>query len=241
MQDVLPGGRYYDLTGKIDSGHCVVGLMMKQQTGIQSILVLGLIFIVLPLFIFATGNFPRRTVLKESISIVTLLAFFLMAAQFLLIRQNSRLTAGYRRSSIITTHKILGYIFGTILLVHPFLLVVPRYFEAGIDSMDAFITILTTLSSPGVVLGICTWSLMCILVITSLIRNKLPFRYTTWRIFHGILAIFLLVAASWHAIELGRHVTPLLGSYIIITVASGVVPLVKKYLSPISMKKGVSK
>jgi predicted ferric reductase len=237
VQDVLPGGRNHHNTGKIHSGNSLMGLMMKEQiqkTGIVSLVVL---FIGLPLFLYTTGNFPERTALKEGISVLTILAFCLMIGQFFLTRMNRRMLNGYLHSSIVKMHKFLGYIFLPVLFVHPFLIVVPRYYESGVDPMEAFLTIITTVNSVGIVLGICAWFLMLILGAASLFRKKLPLKYTTWRFIHGILAILFIIIASWHAIDLGRHTDSLLTAYVIIAALSGVLLLLKTYVSESLIKQ----
>mgnify|MGYP000243216034 CR=1 FL=1 len=188
------------------------------------------ILIGLPIFFYATGDFPRRTLLKESISILSILAFCMMVAQFFLARSNNNMLSGLKLGNVIKIHTFIGYIFTAVLLVHPLLIVIPRYFEAGVDSMDALFTIITTFSSRGVVLGIISWCLMFILAVTSLLRNKLPLTYKKWRISHGILAIFVVTTASWHAIDLGRHTDQPLSCYIIVLAVSGVLPLLKSYV-----------
>lgn len=214
---------------------------MNEQTGIKTILTLAVLFIGLPVFLYATGSFPRRTILKESISILTIMAFFLMLAQFFLARTNRRVLSGYRVSSIITIHKVLGYVFLSVLLVHPFLIVVPRYFESGIDSMEAFITIITSFNSLGIVLGICAWCLMLILGVTSFLRKKLPLRYKNWRLIHGIFAILFIILASWHAIDLGRHATLTVSTYLVVAAMSGILLLLKSYIARSPMEQGVNK
>ncbi len=241
VQDVLSCGRNHYFARKIDSSHCVLGMIMNEQTEKKTILTLAVLFIGLPVFLYATGSFPRRTILKESISILTILAFFLMLAQFYLARTSRRMLNGISMSSIITSHKVLGYVFLSILLVHPFLIVVPRYFESGIDSMEAFITIITAFNSLGIVLGICAWCLMIILGITSFLRKKLPLSYKSWRLFHGILAILFTILASWHAIDLGRHTTSTLSAYLVIAATGGILLLLKTYIPRSPMEQGVSK
>lgn len=63
-----------------------------------------------------------------------------------------------------------------VLLVHPFLIVVPRYYESGVDPTEAFFTITTTFNFVGIILGICAWFLMLILGATSLFRKTLLLR-----------------------------------------------------------------
>lgn len=192
----------------------------------------------LPVFFYAMGDFPRRSLLKESISLVSIIAFCLMLAQFFLARSNRGMLEGLKMARVIKIHRFLGTVSAAVLLIHPVLIVVPRYFEAGVDSMDALFTIVTTFGSRGVVLGIISWCLMFIMAGTSLFRNKLPMAYKTWRICHGILAVLLITTASWHAIDLGRHTDRLLSCYIIVLAVSGVLLLLKSYVvtSPLQTK-----
>ena len=211
-------------------------IMNIQKSKIVAVLPPALV-IGLPLFFYATGDVPRRTFLKEAISILSILAFCLMLAQFYLARSTNTLTAGLKRGSVIKMHTFIGYTFAAVLLVHPLLIVVPRSFEAGVDGRDALLTMITTLSSRGIVLGIISWSLLLILAATSLFRSRLPLTHKTWRMFHGILAIFLVTTASWHAVDLGRHTDQLLSCSIIFLAAGGVLPLLKSYAVQSPLKK----
>ena len=188
------------------------------------------IFIGLPLLLWALGDFPRRTVLKESFSILFILAFCQMLGQFFLSRSNKSAVKSFRMSKVLKYHKIIGYICGVVFIFHPFLLVVPRYFESGIAPMEAFITIITTLESRGIVLGIIAWCLMLILGILSLIRNRLPIKYTSWRFLHGILAMVILAVVTFHVIDLGRHADLAMSIYFIILAVSGELLLLKTYI-----------
>ena len=106
-------------------------------------------FVTMPLMIWAVGSDPQRTLLKESLSVVTILAFSLMIGLFYLARPNSLVVKKVRFSRLVSWHKVIGYSALPVLLLHPVLLVVPRYFEAGIAPGEAFATIVTTFSSPG--------------------------------------------------------------------------------------------
>ena len=197
-----------------------------------------LIFIALPLIFLALGDFPRRTVLKESISILTILAFFLMLAQFFLTRSSKSILKVHKMSRILTMHKLMGYIVVLILLIHPFLIVVPRYFESGIAPMDACMTLVTSFDSLGVVLGMIAWCLMLILGLTSMLRNKLGMPYKTWRVFHGILSILFISLATWHAIDLGRHMDKAMSIFMIILAGSGIMLLLNTYFFKSAKKVG---
>jgi predicted ferric reductase len=195
-----------------------------------------LAFTGMPLLIWTMGNFPERSLMKESLSVMTILAFCQMIGQFFWTRKNRSAVANLKMSKVIKYHKIIGYTLVIVLLVHPVLLVVPRFFESGVAPVDAFITIITTFTNQGVVLGIMAWCLMLALGITSLARKKLPMEYKTWRVFHGILAILFVSVAAWHVIDLGRHSSLVMSTFISVLTAGGVLFLLKTYTLIISKK-----
>lgn len=202
---------------------------MNKNSKIDYLIPATAIFIGLPLLFWALGDFPRRTVLKESISILFLLSFSLMLGQFFLGRSNKSIITRFKMSNVLKFHKVIAYTIVSVFLLHPFLIVVPRYFESGVTPMEAFTTIITTFNSLGIVLGMIAWFLMLVLGITSLFRNKLPMKYITWRYFHGILSILFISFAAFHALDLGRHTNLAMSIYVIILAVSGILILLKTY------------
>ncbi|MCF8068967.1 MAG: ferric reductase-like transmembrane domain-containing protein [Desulfobacterales bacterium] len=188
-----------------------------------------LAFTGIPLLILIMGDFPERLLLKELLSVMTILAFCLMIGQFFWVRGYRYAVAELKMSKVTKYHKIIGYTLVTILFLHPFYLVVPRFFEAGVDPNDAFITIITTFNQ-GVVLGIIAWCLMLVLGIMSFVRKKLPIKYKTWRVFHGILAVLFISIAAWHVIDLGRHSNLAMSILISMLAAGGILLLLKTYI-----------
>jgi len=110
-----------------------------------------------------------------------------------------------------------------------------KLFESGVGPVDAFIMIITTLNR-GVVLGIIAWCLVLVLGITSLLRKKMPMKYTSWRFFHGILAMLFISIATWHVTDLGRHSSLAMSAFIILLATGGVLLLLKRYISEIFRK-----
>lgn len=204
---------------------------MSNSKKISYLIPLFLVFVVVPLVYLILGNFSERSLLKDIISFVTIIAFFMMVAQFFLVRSNKVMLTGYKMGKIIKGHKVIGYIFITILFVHPFFIVVPRFFESGVDPLDAFKTIITTYEVKGLLLGVIAWFLMILLGLTSLFRSRLPMKYTTWRVFHGILSILFILLASLHVIGLGRHSDKMVTFYIVFLVIGGLFLLLNLYLN----------
>jgi predicted ferric reductase len=202
---------------------------MRAYTQNNSFRLSILFFIIIPVFVAGmTNNFMERSILKEVLSIVTILAFFQLIGQFFWARTNRLAVKQLTMSRVLKYHKSIGYTFVTIMFFHPLYVVIPRFFEAGVSPVDAFITMTTTMNT-GIVLGIIAWCLMLALGITSLIRNKLPLNYKSWRVFHGILAILFLSTAVWHAIDLGRHANLSMSVLFCVLTAGGILHLLKIY------------
>jgi len=210
------------------------------KTGIKTYNFVGaiLVFVGLPIMFLSLGDSPRRSLLKESISLLTVVAFSLMLGQFFLARSNRYFISAFRFSSVLAVHKFIGYSAVGVFLVHPFLIVLPRFFEAGVSPIEALITMLTTYESRGVVLGLTAWSLMLLIGVTSLFRDKMNMSYRTWKWFHGILSLLFIVVASWHAIELGRHTGKLISVFIILLALTGSVLLMRQYADQIQDASG---
>lgn len=213
---------------------------MNKPTNKLNIISAIIIFAGLPVLFYATGDFPRRTILKESISVLTILGLCLMVGQFFMTRNNNYLPGSSPPRKVIKIHKIIGYFFVSILLVHPLLIVFPRYFEAGLDPVDCLVAILSTYSNFGVLGGIVAWGLMFILLTTALFRKNIPLRYKTWTKVHGWLAIAFIIFACWHTIDLGRHTNRFLAIYIVVLAVSGTLLLLKDYILPTALKPETS-
>lgn len=214
-----------------------MGLIMKNDIKIYHIIAAVFVFILIPIGLFEFGDFPRRSNLKEAISILTVLAFSLMIGQLFLARSNHYFVKFFKFNRVLSVHKLIGYSVVGFFLIHPFLIVLPRFFEAGVSPLDALIQILTTFESLGVILGQISWGLILLLGLTSffrdkLLRGKLKMNYKTWKVFHGLLSILFIVTASWHTIEQGRHTDSVISIFIVFLVLIGSGFLIKQYTSP---------
>ena len=125
------------------------------------------LFIGLPLLLWSLGDFPRKSILKELLSILTILAFCFMLAQFYFTRHNKYFAKGHEFVMMVKIHRYIGYIFIAVLLLHPFFIVLPRFFEAGVEPWDAFVTLMTEFDSLGVMLGLIAYGIMILLFLTT--------------------------------------------------------------------------
>ncbi len=191
------------------------------------------VFVGLPVLFYLLGDAPRRSYLKEGLSLLTLLSFSLMLGQFFLARSNATVLALFKPPAVQKIHKWIAYGAIAIIALHPFFIVLPRYFEAGVRPWDAFWTMLTSLDSLGVLLGLIAWATMIVLGVSAFFRMALMKRFKTryrgWRTFHAVLAVGFTVAAIWHAIDLGRHTDAAMSAFFIAIAAAGFTMLARLY------------
>lgn len=209
---------------------------MKLDLKTYNVIAAVLVFIGLPVLFYALGDFPRRSVLKEAISVLTLLTFSLMLGQFYLARSNMGVIQLYDLRNVQRAHKVIAYFVLTAVLLHPFLIVVPRFFEAGVDPISALVTMLTSFDNLGVVLGMIGWVVMLVLAMTSIFRMSLikryAIKYRNWRMFHGYLSVVLVTVVLIHAIKLGRHTNVPMTGLMIALAIGGIALLFKLYFGP---------
>lgn len=197
------------------------------------ILAQATLFTGVPLLLYLINDAPRRSVLKEAISVLTLLAMSWVLGQFFVARGNDALTGRLRAPSWQQIHKVAGYAAIGALLLHPVLIVLPRAFEGGVRPWDAFVTMISTLDNPGLVLGLAAWGMMAALGVTAWARIRLSrhfsTRYRGWRKLHGVLACGFVAAALWHAIALGRHTDLAFSLFLSGTSLAGAALLIRQY------------
>lgn len=178
---------------------------MEQKIKKYNIITGFVVFVCLPLLLYSFQDYPIRTLLKEALSIVTIIAFSLMFSQFFISRINSDIKYANKMNKILNFHTYLGYVLIVVLFFHPFLIVLPRYFEAGVDPMDAFWLQITSFDNLGVVLGMISWVVMLFIGITSFLRFKMGLEYKHWKTIHSSLSLIFIFLATLHVIILGRH------------------------------------
>jgi len=203
---------------------------MKIQSYIYKLSALIIAFIAVPLFLYFSGNFPRRTTLMETLSIVTILAFSLLLSQFFTSRLNYKLMKQIRMVNVLTIHKFIGYFFISIILIHPFFIIIPKFFDNGVTPSDAFVRLVTTFSSTGVIVGLISYATMLILMITAFFRFKMHLHYRTWRNLHGYLTLIFVITATWHVVDMGRHSNTSFTMFYLLVVAIGIYYVIRKYL-----------
>ena len=206
-------------------------MIMENNIKLKYILISLFIFVIIPLFILSLQTLPPRTLLKESTSVLVIVGFFFLLGQFYLNRSNKFFVKIYKMFKIIKLHKIIGYTVIAIFFIHPFLIVLPRFFEAGVDPIYAFWLMITDFKSLGIIFGLIAWCVMIALLLTSFYKDKLNMTYSKWRLLHIVLSVVFISTALWHVIDLGRHMNEIMILFIFLLVCISVYQLGKLYFS----------
>jgi len=207
-----------------------MGIIMNRESYIRNLSSLIISFIGVPILLFVLGDFPSRNILSETISLITILGFSMLISQFFFTRINKRLVKKIRMVHVLRIHKFIGYAFISILLLHPFFIIVPKFFDNAVTPVEAFFKLITTFDNLGIVLGLIAYAAMLILLVTAFFRFKLHIKYKTWRNLHGYLTLLFVVTATWHVITLGRHSNMSFSIYYVMAVASGIFYMIRLYL-----------
>jgi len=194
-------------------------------------------FIAVPLFLYFSGNFERRNTLMETLSVVTILAFSLLLSQFFTSRLNYKLMKQIRMVNVVAIHRFIGYVFISVILLHPFFIIVPKFFDDGVTPSDAFIRLIATYNTTGIIFGLIAYAILLILMVTAFFRFKMHLHYRTWRGLHGYLTLLFVIASTWHVIDMGRHSNSSFTLFYLLVVATGIYYVLRKYLFKKTAKK----
>ena len=102
---------------------------------------------------------------------------------------------------VMAFHKTAAWWVLLALLLHPALYVVPTFLAEpalGLERLWAYLRL------PHYRSGVVSLTALVLLVIGSVLRNRLPVRYEVWRAGHLVLAIVALGSALYHADTAGR-------------------------------------
>ncbi|WP_373236352.1 ferredoxin reductase family protein [Cohaesibacter celericrescens] len=136
------------------------------------------------------------------VSVLSIGGLAAMLLQFALAGRIPRFTRWAGIDNAMRLHRKTGEILALFFLLHPFLLVLPRFFVAP---QLALSDLWTTFTATETATGFYAMSIMVVLVLASIFRDRLPMSYEAWRVSHGLGFAVVMILATDHAITNGRH------------------------------------
>lgn len=124
-----------------------------------------------------------------------------MAIQFVTSGRFGIVSGRLGIDKIMAFHKIAARWVLLGLLLHPFLYVLPTWLDDPALGQERFLAYLT---SPHYRSGVVALGALFVLIISSLLRERLPWRYEIWRASHVVLGTLAVGAGLHHALTTGR-------------------------------------
>jgi 3-phenylpropionate/trans-cinnamate dioxygenase ferredoxin reductase subunit len=156
-----------------------------------------------PLLILLTGDGPQGREFWREFSVAFGFAgLAMMALQFVLTARFKVIKAPYGADVVYHFHRQISFVAFLLILAHPLLLFI---------NAPETLQLLNIITAPWRArAGVTAVLALTLMIGVSIWRKNIRFEYTKWRIWHGILAIFIVITAMVHVILAGHYInTPL--------------------------------
>jgi predicted ferric reductase len=151
---------------------------------------------------FTSEHVSYRGWYTEFVTILSMGGFSMMLGQFLLSGRMGSLSSKTGVDNGMLLHRKVGEYLALLFFLHPFLIVLPRFWISSNFAIDDMISVFTENLTLN---GFYAWALMIVWVLMSMFKEKIGMPYEAWRITHGIGAIVIVILATDHVITIGRH------------------------------------
>ena len=172
---------------------------MRKQYVVQGIfwILIYLLLVSAPLILLLIGEVPDGREFWRELSVALGFAgLAMMSLQFVLTARFKAIKAPYGADIVYHFHRQVSLVGFVLIVAHPLLLFV---FSPNT------LALLNLFNAPWRArAGVTAVLLLMALIALSLWRKRLKIEYTTWRIWHGILAVMIVVLAIVHVV-LARH------------------------------------
>ena len=158
---------------------------------------------VLPYALGTTSrNVAYRTAFTEAATLASMAGMMLMLLQFGLSGRIGPVSRMAGVDASVRTHRGVGETLALVFLLHPLLVVLPRFWVSGRYAPD---DLWVTFTGPLTATGFYAWALLLVWVLLAMFRDRSGLSYEAWRISHGVGAAAIAILATDHVTVVGRH------------------------------------
>lgn len=187
-----------------------------------------LVIVLGPLLLGYLQGLPPRPLRDEIASGLAMVAFAILLVEFVLSGRFRTISARMGMDVTMRLHQLLARTALAFVLLHPFLYGTP--FNPPLP-WDATRQWTLGLAIESLATGLLAWVALPAFVVMSIYRDRLPYRYETWRLLHGVGAVVIAGAAAHHTLAGGRYsADPLLAGFWGLLLAAAFGSLVHTYL-----------
>lgn len=188
-------------------------------------------FAVVPLALALGQDVSILSMYQRVVLLLSLSAFGLLLGLFWLTRLLPFGLRAMKLSAMLRWHKVIGSVAGTVVLVHPILLIGRRFFVQESNPVD---NLMLLLRAPLLRSGIIAWLLLLVIVLLGIFRRAVPAK--GWRISHAALAAGFTIFATLHVVAVGRHSDGLMSIFWIVLAGGALMALFNQTI--LKKKKG---
>lgn len=183
---------------------------------------------VAPLVLAHLQGLPPRPVQDEIATGLAMVAFAILLVEFVLSGRFRTISARIGMDVTMRLHQLLARTALAFVLVHPFLYSTP--FNPPLP-WDPSRQLTLDLDAGSLATGVLAFVALPVFVLISIFRDRLPYRYETWRWVHGLGAAAIAGAVTHHTFVAGRYsADPLLAGFWLLLLAAALGSLLHTYL-----------
>lgn len=162
---------------------------------------LYLAFCLLPLLLALDRTVAGSDLWERAAAGLGMVALVGMAIQFLTSGRFEVVSGHLGIDKIMAFHKVAASWVLIALVLHPLAYVVPTWGDDPALGMERFTAYL---SLPHYRSGVVALGALLVLVVTGVLRDRLPWRYEVWRAVHVLLGLVAIGGGLHHAVTTGR-------------------------------------
>ncbi|MFW6077471.1 MAG: ferric reductase-like transmembrane domain-containing protein, partial [Hyphomicrobiales bacterium] len=162
---------------------------------------LYLLFCLGPLGLALTRRVAPASAWEVAAAGLGLVGLGAMAVQFVTSGRFRLVSSHLGIDKVMAFHKLAAWWVLIALLLHPLAYVTPTLLadpDLGIERLIAYLTL------PRYRSGVVALAALALLVASSALRERLPWRYEVWRASHVLLAVVAIGGGLHHAVAVGR-------------------------------------
>jgi predicted ferric reductase len=163
--------------------------------------IIYLLFCLAPLALAWTRPVAPASAWEYAAAALGLIGLGAMVVQFVTSGRFRIVSSHIGIDAIMAFHKIAAWWVLAALMLHPLAYVVPTWLdnpELGTERLVAYLTL------PRFRSGVIAFAALALLMASSMLRDRLPWRYELWRASHVVLALTAVGGGVHHAVTVGR-------------------------------------
>ncbi|MCF3972131.1 ferredoxin reductase family protein [Paracoccus salsus] len=160
-----------------------------------------LLLCLVPLLLALSRNVARPDIWERAAAAFGMIALVAMAIQFVTSGRFQAVSGQLGIDKIMAFHKIAAWWVLIAVILHPLAYVLPTWLDdpaLGVERLAAYLTL------PHYRSGVVALAALMTLVVSAILRDRLPWRYELWRASHVLLGITATGSGMHHAITTGR-------------------------------------